>query len=115
MTKYFKSIPSLTFVLVGLSYLSPLDLVRASEFNCAQTGHCLSSTVSSSEQCLEDQNKKILDSVEETGNIVLLSTHGSSLEQVEGHLSSTLATVDNWNQYDFSDHGSATRVYWICG
>lgn len=109
----FRSMPLLTCVLTGLSYSAPVAFARAD--TCLATDSCLPLEQTATEHCLREQNNRLKAALESTENVVILSAHGSSIEQADGHLSSTLARFDNWNPYDFSDHGSATRVYWICG
>ncbi len=115
MADYFKSIPCLTVVLTGLSYLFPLVSVQAKDYDCGQADGCLSFMLSSSEQCLGVQYNRLENTAGRNENIVILSAHGSRVEQVTSPMSSPVAEFDSWNQYDFSDHGSASRAYLLCG
>lgn len=115
MANYFRSIPSLTLVLVGVSYSAPLALAQAADDNCGQMDHCLSSLLPSSEPCLDGQDNSMTNAVILTDNVVMLSPHGSPMEQITGSMASAVAEFDGWNRYDFSDHGAAMRAYLSCG
>lgn len=107
----FRSIPLFACALVSLSYSAPLKSVRAD--TCLTTDTCFES--GQAEHCLKDPDDNSTVVLDLTENIVVLSAHGSSLELQSDHLSYLPSTSDSWSRYDFSDHGSATRAYWICG
>lgn len=114
MTKCLRSIPSLTFALVGLSYSSPLEYVHAEDSNCFQTATCAAPIPHSLEQCLEEYQNKPLNIHRQANNVVVLSAHSSRIEQDNAHLSYPLNELGSWNRYDFSDHGVAIQVSAVC-
>ena len=112
MTNSFRTVALLTCALTGLT----ASMAHANEFNCLSTDTCLSVGQITAEHCHEEQNDRLIASNDFADNVVtFLSVHGSSIEQVNDDISSMAAIFDSWNRYDFSDHGSATRAYWICG
>lgn len=114
MPKCFRSISTLTVALVGLGY-SSLEPAYAEEFNCFQTGGCaLPIQSSATQQCLEMQSTKTPLLNESAHNDVIVSAHTSHLERNDGYPFYGLDVLDDWNRYDFSDHGVVIKIAAVC-
>ncbi|MEM9217887.1 MAG: poly-gamma-glutamate hydrolase family protein [Cyanobacteria bacterium P01_F01_bin.150] len=95
-----------TLTLVGVLHLLYPKVAIADTFDCYQANQC-DPALGTSRQCVLGRDYTITASQRyDKADVIVLSIHGGKIEPHTSQISQALATLYQWNRYDFAGHGT---------